>query len=187
METAKAAGVGLDVLGDPLAALDPSNRTTIDLLQQRRRVDTDVARVLIVVERVEKHLGKRAQADVVIDFTSPAATVAFTKQAAQTGTVHVIGTTGLSDEDLAVVAKAAEATVIVRAGNMSLGVNLLVQLTKKVAAALDEDFDIEVIEAHHNCNVARMADFAQGIRRFRQTRLVARGQSHADAGDIMGV
>ncbi|HBM67473.1 MAG TPA: 4-hydroxy-tetrahydrodipicolinate reductase, partial [Rhodobacteraceae bacterium] len=62
-----------------------------------------------------------AQADVVIDFTSPAATVAFAKQAAQTGTAHVIGTTGLSDEDLAVVAKAAEATVIVRAGNMSLG------------------------------------------------------------------
>ena len=94
-----------------------------------------------------------SQADVVIDFTSPAATVAFAKQAAQTGTVHVIGTTGLSDEDLAVVAKAAETTVIVRAGNMSLGVNLLVQLTKKVAAALDEDFDIEVIEAHHNKKV----------------------------------
>ena len=44
-------------------------------------------------------------------------------------------------------------TVIVRAGNMSLGVNLLTQLTKRVAAALDEDFDIEVIEAHHNQKV----------------------------------
>jgi 4-hydroxy-tetrahydrodipicolinate reductase len=105
---------------------------------------------LIVQDKAENVF---AHADVVIDFTSPAATVAFAKQAAQTGTAHVIGTTGLSDEDLAAVAKAAEKTVIVRAGNMSLGVNLLVQLTKKVAAALDEDFDIEVIEAHHNKKV----------------------------------
>ena len=105
---------------------------------------------LIVQDKAENVF---AHADVVIDFTSPTATVAFAKQAAQTGTAHVIGTTGLSDEDLAAVAKAAEKTVIVRAGNMSLGVNLLVQLTKKVAAALDEDFDIEVIEAHHNKKV----------------------------------
>ena len=94
-----------------------------------------------------------ASAQAVIDFTSPAATVGFAALAAQARAVHVIGTTGLSDGDLAKINAAARHAVIVRAGNMSLGVNLLVQLTKKVAAALDEDFDIEIIEAHHNQKV----------------------------------
>lgn len=94
-----------------------------------------------------------AKAQAVIDFTAPAATVAFAGLAAQARAVHVIGTTGLSDADLKAIKAAARHAVIVRAGNMSLGVNLLVQLTKKVAAALDADFDIEVIEAHHNQKV----------------------------------
>ncbi|MEM8980969.1 MAG: 4-hydroxy-tetrahydrodipicolinate reductase [Pseudomonadota bacterium] len=91
--------------------------------------------------------------DAVIDFTTPAATVAFAKLAADTETIHIVGTTGLSDEDIAAVDACGATTTIVRAGNMSLGVNLLVQLTKQVAAALDEDFDIEVVEAHHNQKV----------------------------------
>lgn len=94
-----------------------------------------------------------ADADIVIDFTSPAATVAFADLAASTGTAHVIGTTGLSDDDNAKIDTSAQRTCIIRAGNMSLGVNLLVQLTKKVAAALDEDFDIEIIESHHHHKV----------------------------------
>ena len=94
-----------------------------------------------------------AKAQAVIDFTAPAATVAFAGLAAQARAVHVIGTTGLSDDDIAAIDRAAHHAVIVRAGNMSLGVNLLVQLTKKVAAALDDDFDIEVIEAHHRHKV----------------------------------
>ena len=92
-------------------------------------------------------------AQAVIDFTSPAATVEFAALAAQARAVHVIGTTGLSEDDLAAIKAAARHAVVVRAGNMSLGVNLLVQLTKRVAAALDADFDIEVIEAHHNRKV----------------------------------
>ena len=92
-------------------------------------------------------------AQAVIDFTAPAATVEFAAIAAQARIVHVIGTTGMDAEHLAKINAAARHAVIVRAGNMSLGVNLLVQLTKKVAAALDEDFDIEVIEAHHNKKV----------------------------------
>jgi 4-hydroxy-tetrahydrodipicolinate reductase len=59
----------------------------------------------------------------------------------------------MSEDEIAKLAPAARHATIIRAGNMSLGVNLLVQLTKKVAAALDEDFDIEVIEAHHNKKV----------------------------------
>jgi len=94
-----------------------------------------------------------AKAQAVIDFTDPAATVGFAGLAAQARAVHVIGTTGLSDDDLKAINAAARHAVIVRAGNMSLGVNLLVQLTKRVAAALDDEFDIEVIEAHHNQKV----------------------------------
>lgn len=94
-----------------------------------------------------------AKADAVIDFTAPAATVEFAALAAQARLVHVIGTTGLSAEDLTKIAAAARHAIIVRAGNMSLGVNLLVQLTRKVAQALDEDFDIEVVEAHHKAKV----------------------------------
>ena len=94
-----------------------------------------------------------AKAQAVIDFTAPPATVAFAGLAAQARAVYVIGTTGLSEEDLRAINAAARHAPIVRAGNMSLGVNLLVQLTRKVAAALDDDFDIEVIEAHHNQKV----------------------------------
>lgn len=94
-----------------------------------------------------------ARAQAVIDFTAPAATVAFAELAAQARAVHVVGTTGLSDDDLKKIHTAAHHAVIVRAGNMSLGVNLLTVLTRKVAAALDADYDIEVIEYHHNKKV----------------------------------
>jgi 4-hydroxy-tetrahydrodipicolinate reductase len=94
-----------------------------------------------------------AKAQAVLDFTAPAATLEFARIAAQARLVHVIGTTGMSDEEIAALEPAARHAVIVRAGNMSLGVNLLVKLTKMVAAALDESFDIEVIEAHHNQKV----------------------------------
>lgn len=94
-----------------------------------------------------------AQAQAVLDFTAPAATVEFAALAAQARAVHVIGTTGLSGDDLARLRAAARHAVIVRAGNMSLGINLLSKLTKLAAAALDDDFDIEVVEAHHNQKV----------------------------------
>lgn len=94
-----------------------------------------------------------SKAQAVIDFTAPEATLEFAALAAQARAVHVIGTTGMSETQIAQLEPAARHAAIVRAGNMSLGVNLLVQLTKKVAAALDEDFDIEVIEAHHHHKV----------------------------------
>lgn len=94
-----------------------------------------------------------AKAQAVIDFTAPAATVEFAALAAQARAVHVIGTTGLETGHLAKIKAAARHAVIIRAGNMSLGVNLLVQLTRKVAEALDADWDIEVVEAHHRMKV----------------------------------
>lgn len=90
-----------------------------------------------------------ADAQGVIDFTAPEATVAFAGLAAQARAVHVIGTTGLADSDLEKIKAAARHAVIIQAGNMSLGVNLLVGLTRKVATALGEEFDIEIQEAHH--------------------------------------
>lgn len=94
-----------------------------------------------------------AKAQAVIDFTAPEATLEFAALAAQARAVHVIGTTGFTAEQLDRLKPAAHHAVIVRAGNMSLGVNLLTQLTKKVAQALDTDYDIEIIEAHHNKKV----------------------------------
>ncbi len=98
-------------------------------------------------------LSAAASAHAMIDFTSPDATVDHAAIAAQAKLVHVIGTTGFAEAHLARLSAAARHAVIVRAGNMSLGVNLLTQLTKQVAAALDEDFDIEVVESHHNRKV----------------------------------
>lgn len=94
-----------------------------------------------------------AQADIVIDFTTPEASLAHADFAAQNETVHVIGSTGFTDAQLLQFERAAQHATIIRAGNMSLGVNLLVQMTKKVAKALDADFDIEIVEAHHRHKV----------------------------------
>jgi 4-hydroxy-tetrahydrodipicolinate reductase len=94
-----------------------------------------------------------AQAQAVVDFTTPDATVDFAALAAQARAVHVIGTTGLGPEHLARIEAASHHAVIVRAGNMSLGVNLLVRMTQLVAQALDADWDVEVVEAHHRMKV----------------------------------
>jgi 4-hydroxy-tetrahydrodipicolinate reductase len=89
-------------------------------------------------------------ADGLIEFTVPAVTPALAELTAAAGIVHVIGTTGHSPEEEAVIAKAAGRAIIVKSGNMSLGVNLLVALTKRVAKTLDESYDIEILEMHHN-------------------------------------
>ncbi len=94
-----------------------------------------------------------AKADGVLDFTVPKATVQFAGYAAQAHVVHVIGTTGCSPEDDARIAAAARHTPIVKSGNMSVGVNLLAVLAKQAAAALGEDFDIEILEMHHRHKV----------------------------------
>jgi 4-hydroxy-tetrahydrodipicolinate reductase len=90
------------------------------------------------------------EADGLIEFTIPAATLAFAELTAAAGIVHVIGTTGHSAEEDAVIAQAADRAIIVKSGNMSLGVNLLAALVKRVAATLGDDYDIEILEMHHN-------------------------------------
>jgi 4-hydroxy-tetrahydrodipicolinate reductase len=88
----------------------------------------------------------------VLDFTAPAATVEFAELAAQARIVHVIGTTGCSTDDDAKIRAAARHAVVIKSGNMSLGVNLLGVLVKQAAKALS-DFDIEILEMHHKHKV----------------------------------
>ncbi len=114
-----------------------------------------------------------AQADAVIDFTIPAATRAFAELAAQGKTAHVIGTTGLSADDKAALDMAARHTPLMIGANMSMGVNLLAALTRRVAAILDDDFDIEIVEMHHRHKI----DAPSG------TALLL-GQSAADGRDV---
>ena len=90
-----------------------------------------------------------ANADGVLDFTVPAATIGFAALAAQARLVHVVGTTGLSDDDKAKIKAAARHAVVIQSGNMSLGVNLLAGLVRQAAAALGPEFDIEIVEMHH--------------------------------------
>lgn len=95
-----------------------------------------------------------AKAHGVLDFTSPVATLRYAALAAQARIVHIIGTTGISDQDNEKIIAAARHATIVKSGNMSLGVNLLSGLIKKAAQALGpEDFDIEILEMHHKHKV----------------------------------
>lgn len=92
-------------------------------------------------------------ADAVIDFTTPESTLAHAKICAETGTKLIIGTTGLTTEQEAMLKSYADQTTIIYAPNMSIGVNLLLNLVKQVASKLDETYDIEIIEAHHRHKV----------------------------------
>ncbi|UFX45354.1 4-hydroxy-tetrahydrodipicolinate reductase [Bradyrhizobium sp. 41S5] len=94
-----------------------------------------------------------AAADGILDFTVPAATIANVAIAAERGLVHVIGTTGLSQSDDAVIRSVTNRAIVVKSGNMSLGVNLLAALVKRVAQSLDESFDIEILEMHHKSKI----------------------------------
>lgn len=93
-------------------------------------------------------------AEGVVDFTAPAASVTFAGLAAQARIVHVIGTTGCSIADEEKFAAASRHARVVKSGNMSLGVNLLSVLAKQAARALPADgWDIEIIEMHHKHKV----------------------------------
>jgi 4-hydroxy-tetrahydrodipicolinate reductase len=102
---------------------------------------------------VDDPVAAMADADGVVDFTAPAASVETAALAAQARIAHVIGTTGLSEADLASIAAAARHAPIVRSGNMSLGVNLLAKLVRDAARALGQEYDVEIVEMHHRMKV----------------------------------
>jgi 4-hydroxy-tetrahydrodipicolinate reductase len=136
-----------------------------------------------------------ANADGVIDFTIPAATLALAEQTAARGLVHIIGTTGISSDEDKIIAAAGRRARIVKSGNMSLGVNLLAALVKRVARTLGDEFDIEVLEMHHNRKIDAPSGtalmFGEAAAAGRAINLAARSARGRDghtgarkAGDI---
>jgi len=89
------------------------------------------------------------EADAVIDFTSPQATLATLEAVAAKGGVHIIGTTGFSDSEQKKIASLASHARIVQSGNFSLGVNVMQVLVEQAAKTLGENYDIEINEIHH--------------------------------------
>lgn len=122
-----------------------------------------------------------AAVDAVIDFTVPTATAAHAAIAAEAGCALVAGTTGLEDEHRAALQAAAAKVPVVWAPNMSAGVNLLFAVTQQVARALDEDFDIEIVEMHHHHKVDAPSGTALGLG---QAAAAGRGVDF-DAGKIL--
>jgi len=91
--------------------------------------------------------------NTIIDFTSPANTEALLNYAADNNKTMVIGTTGLTDSQMALMQSAAERTALVYASNYSVGVTLMLDLLARAAKSLDENYDIEIIESHHKHKV----------------------------------
>ncbi len=109
--------------------------------------------------------GPEAKADVLIDFTTPEATRQLLLLCAQEGMRAVIGTTGLGDDEHAAIDEAAGAVPVVQAPNMSLGVNLLFALAGRVAEQLGDDYDAEILEAHHRYKKDAPSGTAAGLAR----------------------
>jgi 4-hydroxy-tetrahydrodipicolinate reductase len=89
------------------------------------------------------------ECDVLVDFSAPAASIEHVKAAAAAGKAIVVGTTGFSEDQKQDLAQAGNRTRCLVAPNMSMGVNLLFSLAEKVARALGQEYDVEIIEAHH--------------------------------------
>ena len=91
--------------------------------------------------------------DVIIDFSNPAALDGMLSYAVENSVPCVICTTGYSAEQVEQIQKASERIAIFYSGNMSLGINLLIELSKQAAKVLGDTFDIEIVEKHHNLKV----------------------------------
>lgn len=101
---------------------------------------------VLIEDGIEKTID---DADVIIDFTHTESTLGHLKAASEKGKAMVIGTTGFTKDQLSEVERYAEDIPCVLASNMSLGVNLLLKVLRDVARVLGDDYDIEIIEAHH--------------------------------------
>ncbi len=88
--------------------------------------------------------------DVIIDFSNPSSLDGLLDYCLSTGTPIVVGSTGYSDEQIQQIRSAAEQIPVFFTFNMSIGINLLVNLAKKAASVLGDQFDIEIVEKHHN-------------------------------------
>ncbi|WP_027135184.1 4-hydroxy-tetrahydrodipicolinate reductase [Geminicoccus roseus] len=112
--------------------------------------------------------------DVLIEFSAPEPTLEHLRQVAKAGKALVIGTTGFSAEQVQVLEELARSCPVVWAANMSLGVNLLLGLAQRVAASLDVEWDIEILEMHHRHKVDAPSGTALALgRAVAAGRLVA--------------
>lgn len=111
-----------------------------------KQSDIQVVGQVDVGDSIEAVIG---QADVVVDFSSPTATLGLLKWCAGVDKAVVIGTTGYSPEARSAITRFADGIPIVLASNFSIGVNMLFWLTRKAAEFLGPEFDLEIIEAHH--------------------------------------
>lgn len=123
-----------------------------------------------------------AVADAIIDFTAPAATVTHAKLAAQAGAGIVIGTTGMTAEDEAALSLAARHIPVVYAANYSPGVTLLLDLVRRAAAALGDDYDIDILEMHHRHKVDAPSGTAYALGK---AAAAGRGVAHDDVAQTI--
>lgn len=121
-----------------------------------------------------------AEGRVVIDFTTPGTAAAHAALAAEAGAALVTGTTGLDGGQIAAIEAAAEVVAVVRSANMSLGVNLLLKLTRQAAAVLGPEFDIEITDHHHRHKIDAPSGTALALG---EQAAAARGVSLADVAD----
>jgi 4-hydroxy-tetrahydrodipicolinate reductase len=141
-----------------------------------------------ILSNIDRYTG---QLHGIVDFTSPAVTLAFADRAVRDRLVYIIGTTGIdADSEEKLREAARNGAVIVKSGNMSLGVNFLAMLVKQAALALDDEFDIEIVEMHHNKKIDAPSGTALLLRSaatearsidLAPSSTVARGTSEPDA------
>lgn len=111
----------------------------------------EVAGVGIIGVPISNNLSETLdKADVVVEFTAPSASIEHLRNVVDAGKTMVLATTGFTEAELAEVRELAQNTPCVMAPNMSVGVNVMLQAIQLVAKALGDDYDVEVIEAHHN-------------------------------------
>lgn len=112
------------------------------------------------------------KADAIVDFSHHSMAKPLCDYAIKTGTPVIFCTTGYTEEELKLIEKASEKVAVFRSGNMSLGINLLIELSKKATRILD-GFDIEIIEKHHNQKLDAPSGtalmIADGIKSIRQS------------------
>ena len=127
------------------------------------------------------------EADAVIDFSSPAALEGLLDFARATGTPLVLATTGYTPEQVAKIGAAALEVPIFRSANMSLGINVLLELVKKAASVLGDSYDIEIVERHHRRKVDAPTEYVferHSVRHPRDKKEI--GISAVRGGTIVG-
>jgi 4-hydroxy-tetrahydrodipicolinate reductase len=120
------------------------------------------ARGVKVSDTVEAAFGS---AEVIIDFTFPEAAVATARYAASAGKAIVIGTTGFTEVETGTIHSCAERIPVVMAPNMSIGVNVMFKVVSLLTSLLGEDYDVEIVEAHHRLKKDAPSGTAMGLAR----------------------